>query len=213
MFRPVGPPRTSPTVATEGCAVTYRRRRRHSGRWETPASAAMSRIVGCWRVPGGACSSSCLQVNPTLLARSRPKQVIDRASVATHATSHLLNRFNRPGRSDEVSESNRFSDYAQTSLKESACAKIAWVGGDRGRHGGSVARGRITVCQDLLRPRATAGRPGCDRGRESVVVANDLHPEVVLGLLSAGKNVLCEKPFASTIADAEAMAARRRSPR
>lgn len=39
----------------------------------------------------------------------------------------------------------------------------------------------------------------------SVVVANHLHREVVLGLLAAGKHVLCEKPFAPTIADAEAM--------
>jgi len=41
----------------------------------------------------------------------------------------------------------------------------------------------------------------------SVVVANHLHREVVLGLLSAGKHVLCEKPFAPTVADAEAMVA------
>ena len=41
----------------------------------------------------------------------------------------------------------------------------------------------------------------------SVVVANHLHREVVLGLLAAGKHVLCEKPFAPTIADAEAMVA------
>jgi predicted dehydrogenase len=39
----------------------------------------------------------------------------------------------------------------------------------------------------------------------SVVVANHLHREVVEGLLAAGKHVLCEKPFAPTIADAEAM--------
>jgi predicted dehydrogenase len=41
----------------------------------------------------------------------------------------------------------------------------------------------------------------------SVVVANHLHREVVLGLLAAGKHVLCEKPFAPTIADADAMVA------
>jgi predicted dehydrogenase len=39
----------------------------------------------------------------------------------------------------------------------------------------------------------------------SVVVANHLHREIVEGLLAAGKHVLCEKPFAPTIADAEAM--------
>jgi predicted dehydrogenase len=41
----------------------------------------------------------------------------------------------------------------------------------------------------------------------SVVVANQLHREVVEGLLAAGKHVLCEKPFAPTIEDAEAMVA------
>jgi predicted dehydrogenase len=41
----------------------------------------------------------------------------------------------------------------------------------------------------------------------SVVVANTLHREVVEGLLAAGKHVLCEKPLAPSIADAEAMVA------
>jgi predicted dehydrogenase len=39
----------------------------------------------------------------------------------------------------------------------------------------------------------------------SVVVANTLHREIVEGLLAAGKHVLCEKPMAPTVADAEAM--------
>jgi predicted dehydrogenase len=41
----------------------------------------------------------------------------------------------------------------------------------------------------------------------SVAVANHLHRPIVEGLLAAGKHVLCEKPFASTITDAEAMVA------
>jgi predicted dehydrogenase len=41
----------------------------------------------------------------------------------------------------------------------------------------------------------------------SVVVANHLHRPVVEGLLAAGKHVLCEKPMAPTVADAEAMVA------
>src|SRR5215469_1783226 len=41
----------------------------------------------------------------------------------------------------------------------------------------------------------------------SVVVANPLHRQVVEGLLGAGKHVLCEKPLASNIEDAEAMVA------
>ncbi|WP_072803315.1 Gfo/Idh/MocA family protein [Rhodococcoides yunnanense] len=41
----------------------------------------------------------------------------------------------------------------------------------------------------------------------SVVVANHLHREIVEGLLAAGKHVLCEKPLAGSIADAESMVA------
>ncbi|TDP93297.1 putative dehydrogenase [Leucobacter luti] len=40
----------------------------------------------------------------------------------------------------------------------------------------------------------------------SVVVANSLHREIVEGLLTAGKHVLCEKPLSDTIEDARAMA-------
>ena len=41
----------------------------------------------------------------------------------------------------------------------------------------------------------------------SVVVANPLHREIVEGLLAAGKHVLCEKPLAPSIEDAQAMVA------
>jgi predicted dehydrogenase len=41
----------------------------------------------------------------------------------------------------------------------------------------------------------------------SVVVANPLHREIVEALLSAGKHVLCEKPLANSLEDAQAMAA------
>jgi predicted dehydrogenase len=41
----------------------------------------------------------------------------------------------------------------------------------------------------------------------SVVVANTLHREIVEGLLAAGKHVLCEKPLAPSVEDAEAMVA------
>jgi len=45
----------------------------------------------------------------------------------------------------------------------------------------------------------------------SVVVANHLHREIVEGLLAEGKHVLCEKPLANTVAEAESMAAAARS--
>jgi predicted dehydrogenase len=41
----------------------------------------------------------------------------------------------------------------------------------------------------------------------SVVVANHLHREIVEGLIDAGKHVLCEKPLAGSLSDAEAMVA------
>ncbi|HEY3000792.1 MAG TPA: Gfo/Idh/MocA family oxidoreductase, partial [Kribbellaceae bacterium] len=45
----------------------------------------------------------------------------------------------------------------------------------------------------------------------SVVVANSLHREIVEGLLAAGKHVLCEKPLAPSVEDAEAMVAAARA--
>ena len=40
----------------------------------------------------------------------------------------------------------------------------------------------------------------------SIVVANHLHREIAEALLASGKHVLCEKPLASSVEDAEAMA-------
>ena len=45
----------------------------------------------------------------------------------------------------------------------------------------------------------------------SVVVANTLHREIVEGLLAAGKHVLCEKPMAPSVEDADAMVAAART--
>jgi predicted dehydrogenase len=41
----------------------------------------------------------------------------------------------------------------------------------------------------------------------SIVVANHLHREIAEALLAAGKHVLCEKPLAASVEDAEAMVA------
>jgi predicted dehydrogenase len=53
--------------------------------------------------------------------------------------------------------------------------------------------------------KAVADAPDVDA--VSVVVANPLHREIVEGLLAAGKHVLCEKPMAPSVEDAEAMVA------
>ncbi len=50
---------------------------------------------------------------------------------------------------------------------------------------------------------AVAAAPDVDA--VSVVVANPLHREIVEALLAAGKHVLCEKPLAPGVADAQAM--------
>jgi len=52
---------------------------------------------------------------------------------------------------------------------------------------------------------AVAAAPDVDA--VSVVVANRLHREIVEGLLAAGKHVLCEKPLAPSVEDAQAMVA------
>ena len=80
---------------------------------------------------------------------------------------------------------------------------------------------RLVAIADAHEPFAveTAQRYGFDRAETtweavadapdidvvSVAVANPLHREIVEGLLTAGKHVLCEKPLAPNVLDAQAM--------
>ena len=90
-------------------------------------------------------------------------------------------------------------------------------------HGGGLPPVRLIAIADINQELATevAGRYGFEKAVGSwqeiaddpeidvvsVVVGNSLHREVVGALLAAGKHVLCEKPLADTLANAEAMVA------
>ena len=90
-------------------------------------------------------------------------------------------------------------------------------------HGGGLPKIRLAAIADvnLELAREVADRYGFEKALGSwqevaddptidvvsVVVGNSLHREVVEALLAAGKHVLCEKPLAASLEDAEAMVA------
>lgn len=94
-------------------------------------------------------------------------------------------------------------------------------------HGAGLPKARLVAIGDvnITVAKETADRFGYQRAEASweaiaaapdidvvsVVVANPLHREIVEGLLAAGKHVLCEKPLAPSVEDAEAMVTAARS--
>jgi predicted dehydrogenase len=69
---------------------------------------------------------------------------------------------------------------------------------------GSLAARRFGYERNDTSWQAIAENP--DINVVSVVVANNLHREIVEGLVAAGKHVLCEKPLSDTLENARAMA-------
>ena len=59
--------------------------------------------------------------------------------------------------------------------------------------------GKLTVLEDTLRKRPIAGQIGVGH----VCSPNHLHREMVKAALAAGKHVVCEKPLALTVSEAD----------
>ena len=90
-------------------------------------------------------------------------------------------------------------------------------------HGGGLPRIRLAAIADmnLELAQSVADRYGFEKAvgswqevaedptidAVSIVVGNSLHREIAEAMLTAGKHVLCEKPLAASLADAEAMVA------
>ena len=106
-------------------------------------------------------------------------------------------------------------------------AGFGWVARDYALPGILAAGGEVVAIADLAEPARAAARrrvPGvsvypalapmlADGGFDAIYIAtpNDSHRAATEQALAAGKPVLCEKPMAATLADAEAMAAAARS--
>lgn len=90
-------------------------------------------------------------------------------------------------------------------------------------HGGGLPKIRLAAIADmnLELAQSVADRYGFEKAvgswqevaedptidAVSIVVGNSLHREIAEAMLAAGKHVLCEKPLAASLADAEAMVA------
>src|SRR6187549_3668519 len=90
-------------------------------------------------------------------------------------------------------------------LYESTLPDLRYVSiGDISPELGSLAARRFGYERNDTSWQAIAENP--DINVVSVVVANNLHREIVEGLVAAGKHVLCEKPLSDTLENARAMA-------
>jgi predicted dehydrogenase len=90
-------------------------------------------------------------------------------------------------------------------LYESTLPDLRFVSiGDISPELGSLAARRFGYERNDTSWQAIAEDP--DVNVVSVVVANNLHREIVEGLIAAGKHVFCEKPLSDTLEDARAMA-------
>jgi predicted dehydrogenase len=90
-------------------------------------------------------------------------------------------------------------------LYESTLPDLRFVSiGDISPELGSLAARRFGYERSDTSWQAMAENP--DINVVSVVVANNLHREIVEGLVAAGKHVLCEKPLSDSLEDARAMA-------
>jgi predicted dehydrogenase len=90
-------------------------------------------------------------------------------------------------------------------LYESTLPDLRFVSiGDISPELGSLAARRFGYERSDTSWQAIAENP--DINVVSVVVANNLHREIVEGLVAAGKHVLCEKPLSDSLEDARAMA-------